>query len=297
LPDKENEWSKEGTHAHSVLEAIMLHLLQYPNAGPVYVDGAPHAMLNYARAAADFILALGKRLKAEVIVETRIYLPFVHQQAFGTFDGGVIEHFGTLHVFDFKYGVSLVRPEKNLQLIFYALGLAHKYHWNFTKVRLWIIQPRVRGYDGPTFWEISIDELRAYIPLFKAAVDRVENNPTFKEGPHCHWCKAKKTIRCPLTYEDRAQKAVEIFKTIPLKESKNGKEKRYWTKPKSEQTEIKTRQKSAREKSESPKSEADWKKKNKTTRSRYSFGRRKRKSPSDVFGRVPHVDRDFGGDS
>ncbi len=144
---------------------------------------------------------------------------------FGTFDGAVLDHFGTLHVFDFKYGAGhAVSPKENLQMIFYGLGLAHKYQWNFQNVRLWIIQPRIKGYDGPTYWDISISDLKKYEQFFKDAVERVEKRPEFKEGSWCHWCKAKNA--CPLKKQMKDDKAIEMFKQNPLKGGEYGKEEK-----------------------------------------------------------------------
>ena len=101
-------------------------------------------------------------------------------------------------------------PIENLQMIFYGLGLAHKYQWNFKRVLLWIIQPRIKGYDGPVFWELPILKLKGYIPLFKESVHYVLNEPeTYVEGSWCHWCKAKSI--CPAKLDKKAQEAKRIF--------------------------------------------------------------------------------------
>lgn len=222
-PDQDSVWSIEGTKAHEVLEALLLEGI---DSGSLYLApklrGAPTGftleMVHFGEEAANFIMQLHRKTQgSEIAVETRIHLDFIHPEMFGTFDGAVIDHFGTLHVFDYKYGAGhAVSPKGNLQMIFYGLGLAQKYDWNFAKVRLWIIQPRIKGYDGPAFWEIPIHELKAYVPVFTEAVKRVEENPTeFVEGGHCHWCKAKKI--CPLKVDKRNDHAIELFKQNPLK--------------------------------------------------------------------------------
>jgi hypothetical protein len=240
-PDIDTEWSKEGTLAHWLLEQIMLLLLAGKLAVYGQFEGKPgvsKVMFQHAKNAADFIVELGRKIGAEVLVESRVFLSFIHPEAFGTLDGAVLDYFGTLHVFDFKYGAGhAVRPEKNLQMIFYALALAYKYQWNFARVRLWIIQPRIRGYDGPTYWDVPLDVLQSYVAEFTKAVWRVENNPKFKEGPWCHWCKAKKT--CPLKRETRETKAVDVFSNVPLPKGNHDEQK------------------------ESPTSEADWRKESK----------------------------------
>ena len=231
LPDVDTEASLRGTLAHKVLERIMLLLL----AGELVSfrmfktwKGVDRAMYEDALNAANFILGIGKDLQAEVRVETRVYLKFIHPEMFGTFDGAVIDYFATLHVFDFKYCTHLVSPRKNMQMLFYALGMAHRFKWNFEKVRLWIIQPRARGYDGPTYWDISISELRKFEKVFADGVKRVGTKPQFKEGDWCFFCKAKKI--CPLKIETKRSKTIDLFKSVPLIEQKevrpNGKKEK-----------------------------------------------------------------------
>lgn len=215
-PDKTSVWAEEGTLAHKVLEA---YLRFYIIGGELTeVEGRPTTeMKEHAIKSSGFILKIWDALKdASIRVETRIHLPFIHPEMFGTFDAGVIDYFGTLHVFDYKYGAGhSVSAVKNLQMIFYGLGLAFKYHWNFKRVRLWIIQPRIKGYDGPTFWDIPIMELKSYVPIFKKAVRQVEQFPNkYVEGEWCWWCKAKSI--CPLKLKQKQDSCIDIFKTRPL---------------------------------------------------------------------------------
>lgn len=215
--DKDTPWSIEGTKAHEVLEELMTVAIAsgVTKIGHAKFDRSiPHEMVAHATNATNFILALKKSLpQADIMVETRVYLDFIHPEMFGTFDGAVVDQFGTLHVFDYKYGKSAVSPQENLQMIFYGIGLAHIYKWNFKKVRLWIIQPRIRGYDGPVYWEISAAELREYVKTFKTAVDMVGRYPDkFNEGSWCHWCKGK--AKCPLKNEKRKEKESQMFEPI-----------------------------------------------------------------------------------
>jgi hypothetical protein len=226
LPDQSSPWAEEGTRAHEVLEKILLAAIESKRCGiaavPTNVDPkAPREMITHGLSAANFIGSLHVNTQgSDILVETRIRLDFIHPQMFGTFDGAVVDHFGTLHVFDYKYGAGhAVSPKGNLQMIFYGIGLAHQYGWNFKRVRLWIIQPRIKGYDGPMFWELTLPEIQTYVGEFRAAVDRVEKMPgQFFEGQHCHWCKAKSI--CPLKREEKINKAKSIFSLSPLKNSK-----------------------------------------------------------------------------
>lgn len=218
VPDVDTEWSIQGTIAHGVLERILLAALEARLSAVDRVDAPfsstmPRSMVEYGREAANFILRKWREHKgSELKVESRVYLSFIHPEAFGTLDSAIVDHFGTLHVFDYKFGAGYgVSPKENLQMIFYALALAYLHHWNFKRVRLWIIQPRIKGYDGPLFWEISIDELRAYVPFFEESIENVLKYPDrYKEGSWCHFCKGKK--KCPLKNEKRQDRAVDIFK-------------------------------------------------------------------------------------
>lgn len=266
LPDKTSVWAEEGTKAHEVLEVVLRGQIAKKRV-VVSPIGTPTEMSLHAFRAASFILGLHDRTPdSEVLVETRIYLDFIHPEMFGTFDGAVIDHFGTLHVFDYKYGAGhMVSPTNNLQMIFYGIGLAHKYQWNFERVRLWIIQPRIKGYDGPLFWDLSIRELREYIHDFKQAVDRVKKQPeTFVEGSWCHWCKAKSV--CPIKQEAKLDKIKSVFTMQPFKKGKSDDADSENIHQGNSRSEDKDTTRSNAGRRQSPKgsvgvSEADWRKK------------------------------------
>ena len=209
MPDKKSVYSIEGEQGHEVLETTTRAMLL--GKLPQFPANTPRAMVQHARNAAEFIIGRHKKAPgSEVLVETRIHLGFIHPDMFGTFDSAVVHHFGTLDVFDYKYGLHTVSPKNNLQMCFYGVGLAAKFNWNFKRVRLWIIQPRARGYDGPVFWELSTLELKGYVSQFEEAVERVLTEPdNFKEGSWCHFCKGK--TKCPLKQQAKLDKAKAAF--------------------------------------------------------------------------------------
>ncbi len=215
IESKSSIWAKEGEEAHEVLEK-MLNILIEGETDLFAVPARDDDMWGLGREAAAFIHGLWRKLPhSEIQVETRIILDFIHPEMFGTFDGAVVDHFGTLHVFDYKYGAGVaVSPDRNLQMAFYAIGLAHQYQWNFKRVRMWIIQPRIKGYEGPLYWEIPILELKGkWVRTFEYGVDMVERFPDrLTEGSWCHWCPAKKI--CPLKTERKNEKASLIFGSI-----------------------------------------------------------------------------------
>lgn len=223
IPDKERESAKEGTRAHEMLETMLTHFKKgeekYAQAVHLKLDHSTLQMLKLVQGAAKFISETFRRAssESELLVEERISLSFVHEDAFGTFDAAIIDFFDTLHVFDFKFGVHHVSPgtpeNPNLQLIYYALGLANKYDYNFSKARLWIIQPRASGYYGPTFLDIKMADLRDYEFIFKMAARRAIREPeNYKEGAWCFFCKAKG--KCPLKTTKRREEARKVFSAV-----------------------------------------------------------------------------------
>lgn len=224
-PDKTSVWAEEGTLAHKVLETIMRRYIKDGKTLTSHYQfetKIPPEMLQHCISSSDFILNLYEENRgSELKVETRIYLDFIHPEMFGTFDGAVIDHFGTLHVYDFKYGAGhAVSPVENLQMIFYGIGLAYRYEWNFKKVRLWIDQPRIKGFDGPAFWDVPILDLKKWVDIFKVGVLNVQNFPNkYIEGEWCWWCKAKSV--CPLKLQAKIDNAKDIFSLKPIDKKTN----------------------------------------------------------------------------
>lgn len=204
-PEVPGPWAAEGTAAHELAEGFLARTLTKRELAE-----ADPQMVLHVRKFTDWVDE--KAMFAdEILLETRVHLPFIHEEMFGTGDVTLVEHFGTLEIIDLKYGKSPVDPNQNLQLIFYALGFAHLYDWNFFKARLTIAQPRC-GDGEPRSWEVTIKDLKDYwIPLFHKAVARVEaKRGRYFEGKWCHWCKAKNI--CPLKKDKALNEARELFK-------------------------------------------------------------------------------------
>lgn len=215
LPDKDSVWSIEGTRAHEVLEGYLRIALGLPVEDFSVFDRHPYneEMNTHAANAVDFILKIAGG--AEVLCEHKVYLDWLNPEAFGTLDAAIVDYFGTLHIIDYKYGAGVaVSPRENLQMIFYALAVTHLHHWNFKSVRIWIIQPRIKSYDGPVFWDVSMKAMRAWETVFRDMIRQVEIAPNlFYEGPHCHWCRAKSI--CPLKTEKQVAKLKDVFEGVP----------------------------------------------------------------------------------
>lgn len=135
----------------------------------------------------------------DVSIEERFTLKDIHENAFGSNDFCAMGiNNGELIIADFKYGKGKnVDAKDNLQLVYYALGAYFDANsiYDFKTVTMIVVQPRMEGkeYDE---WTITIDELESYIPLFKEKAEEVySENPSYKVGNHCTWCKAKPTCK------------------------------------------------------------------------------------------------------
>lgn len=198
-PQLDSPYAKEGTDAHLVLELLMKEYTKKGGRPRVLAQELlkkyPKEMLTHAREAIQAISEKYNYFGATWVCETRVDASgFTMPGQFGTADCAIVEEFGTLTVIDYKYGAGVpVDVENNSQLIYYALGVAIKYDMNFNQVRLVVIQPRADHKDGPIREQLmTIDELAAWIPIFKAGVKAAEKKDApLKYGEKwCRWCPA-----------------------------------------------------------------------------------------------------------
>lgn len=222
-PSKDNPWSLEGTEAHEVLEVLFkMHQLKSFKSFVPAVSSAKDAMISNALKMVKKVDEVRAGLAdPELLVEARVYNSEIHPEMFGTVDAALVEPFGELHVFDYKYGQGhIVDPKENTQMIQYALGLAEKYEWNFTEVVVHICQPRGAGGDdgnGHKAWRLTINKLMEYRDMWRKGVARVESGTSKPFAGHwCHWCRAKSI--CPVKVDAREEKIAKVFESEPLTE-------------------------------------------------------------------------------
>ena len=225
-PQPDSPYAAEGTLAHDYLEKVLNSFIQDPKklVSPLLI-GAPRDMKKHVISTANQILKY-KSKYAKLYAETRSSLSFIHRDMWGTADAVVALEGDTLTVIDFKYGQGvLVSPQDNTQLIFYALGVAHKFQYNFEMVKLVIIQPRAADENGDTVKEhqMTIEELKSWRAKFKDGVKAaLKKNAPLKQGDHCKWCPAV-TI-CPEVSSRALERAKTEFtdiveaKPLPLHE-------------------------------------------------------------------------------
>ncbi len=211
-PSPENHWSKEGTLAHEVLEALLLNK-PLPESFDV-----TNEMVGHCERVVQKVKAIKNSFGGVMLVEKRIYNLAIDEEMFGTCDVIILGRDRTLHIIDFKYGQGhVVDPTENTQLIQYGLGAADACFWgeSFDRVKFWIMQPRV-GKNWHKSWVLPIEKLEGYWQdLWHKGVARVRrggHKPM--PGSWCHWCRAKLT--CPAKNEKRVTQMTDMFLNNPL---------------------------------------------------------------------------------
>ncbi len=199
-PEKDSPYAKEGTDAHTCFEMFLKNGRAKVAATRKMLKGAyPTDMVEHALEAAEEIW---RRTPpgAIVVAEQKVDISdFTDAEQFGTLDCAIVEEFGLLQIWDFKYGAGIpVDAEGNLQLILYALGAAKQYDYNFSQVELGVIQPRAEHHTGQSVrsWQIEMADLLEYRDFFLEAVKKTKaKNPKFVAGDHCRFCRGK--VNCP----------------------------------------------------------------------------------------------------
>jgi hypothetical protein len=210
-PPKSSKYADEGTEAHKVLEHVLLNKT---------VTTKNQEMIEHAMSAAKVIREDHNGLD-ELLVEEKCKMPFIHPDFSGTVDVAIVEEFGTLRVYDYKYGAGYaVNVEENPQMIAYALGIAHKYHYDFKDVEMCIIQPRADHEKGPVRrYKMGISRLLKWSEAFKKGIDLAEKpDAPLIDGSHCKWCPAKSI--CPQISDQALAQAKVDF--APIESSISG---------------------------------------------------------------------------
>lgn len=197
-PQKSGAAADEGTTAHELmefaLESNVKNVVKFFENDEKY----PLEMRKHVQGFVDFVRSEMKP-HYELLVEEKVFLDFIHPtEAFGTVDVAIIEPFGVLHIVDFKYGQGFVNHKDNSQMIFYALGIAHKHHYDFEEVRTTIYQPRAGSTEAARTDSFSVEKLKSWAKTFKKAVKACETADVQNDlnaGAWCKFCPAK--VICP----------------------------------------------------------------------------------------------------
>lgn len=183
-PNEGTDFTREGTLAHEVAEAIAR------GTGVVTLkEGITKEMLDCAANYHDYIEEQIKADNAVVLLEQRVdFSPWV-PGGFGTADCIIIQGH-TMDVIDYKYGKGVaVSATDNPQMKLYGLGALHEFGfaYDIKTVRLHIFQPRLNNISVD---EIPVGELMAWaeMKVKTVAVKAAKGEGAYQAGEHCRFC-------------------------------------------------------------------------------------------------------------
>lgn len=199
FPDKETEYTKEGTEAHAKAEEKLNNFLNGQTKAKVdcpdkEMDEATTDYRDYVIEVLNAELVMDPA--AQLMVEEEVdYSPWA-PGGFGTSDAIVISK-SELHIIDFKYGKGVaVSAYKNSQLMLYAAGAMRFLELlsDFQKITIHIFQPRLGNLDTYSFTK---DELKEWLEteVKPKAKDAFLGEGEFNPGEWCNFCKARHTCK------------------------------------------------------------------------------------------------------
>jgi hypothetical protein len=238
LPDDPNDYSDEGTAAHTVAASCLKDGIAAIEWRGRRVDLGHRTFEVTKEMCADVQIyvdqirsreegfRLAGAVNVDLLIEARVdFSPFVGRpESFGTADVIMLIEWPDgkhqIDVNDLKFGRGVqVFAQHNPQMMTYALGAYDQYEalGDVTTVSMAIHQPRLYHYDD---WELTVDELLDFGERLGEAADVAlamydgEMPLVLTPGEaQCRFCKAKAI--CPALREQAIQAAFEDFKDIP----------------------------------------------------------------------------------
>ena len=188
-PSTDTEFTREGTLAHEVAEAVARGgRLPENAAGSGLAEGITQEMIQCAEAYRDYILELITDDNAVILLEQRLdFSPWV-PDGFGTGDCIIIQG-NRLDVVDYKFGKGVeVSAVGNSQMRLYGLGALNDFGdiYDIHEVAEHIFQPRLNNISVET---LPVSELLAWGEGVKPpAAQAARGQGDFCAGEHCRFC-------------------------------------------------------------------------------------------------------------
>ena len=187
-PDNDTEYTREGTLAHEVAEAVASknsRALKELGANP----DVTAEMFDYAADYAAYIDELKTSETTQILLEKRVNFAAWVPDGFGTCDCILLDD-DKLTVIDYKYGAGVpVSAVDNAQMKLYALGAWYDYGfaYDIKKVEMHIYQPRINNISA---YEITLGALTKWAEdTVKPIANRAaEGKGKYCAGSHCKFC-------------------------------------------------------------------------------------------------------------
>lgn len=189
-PDQDTEFTREGTLAHEVAEAVARAWPSPWVKTPVgHQEDYTFEMFDCASGYADYIQELTKSPDAVILLEQRVdFSPWV-PDGFGTCDCIVIQD-DLLTIIDYKYGVGVpVSAIDNPQMKLYALGALNDYGiaYDVNRVEMHIYQPRLNNISSCS---LMVEDLLEWAEktVKPTAAKAAKGKGNYCAGAHCKFC-------------------------------------------------------------------------------------------------------------
>lgn len=228
IPSSTSVYAEEGTAAHNVAEHCLLlrqratELEEGVDAFKADFPGKKYITPEMLKHVDVYLDAIYEDLKEgmEMAVEKKFNLDWLHPGMFGTNDCGLAEAFGTLYIYDLKFGKGVgVEVYNNPQLMYYGLGAA--YGKDFEYVEMVIVQPRYSHPEGPVRrFKMRTEELIKWGKevLLPAAKATQKPDAPLKAGPWCSdaFCPVltSKKVTCPELTKQALEVAKQDFSAV-----------------------------------------------------------------------------------
>lgn len=185
-PQKDTDYTREGTLAHEVAEIIARGDQPDPESTTEEITGE---MIDCAVRYRDYIQEQYKTNDAVMLLEQRVdFSPWV-PDGFGTCDCILIQG-DTLTIIDYKYGVGVaVSAVDNPQMRLYALGALNDYGFAYDvkRVEMHIFQPRINNTSDDS---LTVDELLTWAEktVKPIAEKAAKGKGKYSAGDQCTFC-------------------------------------------------------------------------------------------------------------
>jgi len=225
-PDNSGPAALDGTRTHALLEMCLVTGMDpLMMVGQIITDDDGLHTIDTDRAkrvkvATDHVRELGGVVSTERRVDPSRLVG--RDDLGGTVDVTVATG-DTVHIIDYKDGVTPVEAVENEQLIAYALGHLAGYNlpingdYPVKHMVLTIIQPKLamKGLPPITSWELSVESLLSRIGdiVVKAAATDAPDAPLVPGEKQCRFCRAKGGCAAVNTH---VMDAVGMFKSIDI---------------------------------------------------------------------------------
>ena len=186
-PSQDTEYTREGTLAHEVAEAVARSYFMGTTCAPK--DGADAEMIECAESYRDYIREQITSDSATVLLEQRVDFSQWVPDGFGTCDCIILQG-GTMTIVDYKYGQGVpVSAVGNPQMMLYALGAWSDYGfaYDIETVEMHIFQPRI---DNISADKLPLQDLLTWAleVVAPTAALAAKGEGEYKPGEHCRFC-------------------------------------------------------------------------------------------------------------